>query len=600
MIDFKIDEQVKTYLEELDNGFRHSGYEKATEHAKEMRVHILGETPKEKLETYRPNEPKEVQEYRVKIYEPETKGFSKKVLNTISKVTKNSNYSIDHIQEPDSSIPEGETLQKYTEKEYPIYKNLLDYIFKKLFKNDMYDPNAIAVIEPLYQTNEPTELYKPVCKVYRSDQLYDYTYGEHYTILLDERSKYKQGSAEKEGNIYKVITKDSIYRMIQTGEEAGKAIYTIEVDYEIPFNETPVFFLGGEDCSEYNYYLLESFMSGMLPYWNKCINISSDLDAQFVQHMYLERVELETECDQQGCTYSSEKGYYGLIKDDGSCTRCRRCDGTGWKNGRSPYGSTKIREKSTLDGNNNQIFPGVEYINKDTSIVKTCMEYIQYKKDEGFSSLNMDFLSTVGLSQSGIAKSTDRNEFNDFLSTISDNLFDNIIYHSYYYINQWRYYILFNGDKEKLNDNMPSINKPTTFDTANVMQIGQEISELTTAGVSKEIIGYMSKNLADKKFANDFEIKNIVQSVLDLDPLPNMSEDNKMVILGNRGTTEINYIISCNIKPFILRAWEEKGNDFFEMKLLDKIDLLKGYAKEMQKETSSIEISDSNGNTSQV
>lgn len=568
-------------LEKKKDPLRHQCYEKSVSHSKEMRVHVLGEKPHERLERYRPNEPKEVYEYRLSIYEPYTKADSKKALNTISKIRNNSNYIIKHTTEPNAKIPEGQTLKDYTEKNYLNGKNLIDYIFGNVLKKDMYDPNGIIVIMPKEPTRDSTKLYEPIGYFYRSDQVLYYT-DEYFMILTDEKSEVNNGmSLSKNGNVYKFLTKEGIYKISHVETKGTDRIYDVERLYSIKFNEMPCFFLGGEDCSDNQYVIFESFMSGVLPYWNRAVDLSNDLDGQYVLHMYLERVEMEYECKAEGCHYDSEKGYHGIVID-GECRRCKSCGGSGLITGRSPFGVTKVRDKDLGEPGADLQFPGVEYIDKNTDIVSKVDERIESLTYQGFAAICMDFLSSIGITESGESKKQDRGEFRDFLIQISDNLFDNIIYNYYKYINLWRYGLLLSD--EELNENMPVIIKPTSFDTQTIMQAKEDMGTMKESGVSNTTLSYMELRLIDKQFSNDQEARNILQAITDCDPLVGKSSEDKMLELSNGGISEIDYILSSNIKPFILRAWEEKGDEFFNLKLSEKISILNKYAEEKKKE----------------
>jgi len=583
-------------LEKKKNPLRHEGYEKAEKHAKEMRVHILGEKPTERLERYRPNEPKEVYEYRLSIYEAYTKSDSAKALNTIGKIKNNSNYSIRHTEEPSSKIPDGESLKEYTEDNYPIGRNLINYIFGNTLKKDMYDPNGIILIAPKKPTTDTTKIYEPIGYFYRSDQNLYYT-DEYFMILTDDKSKVKTGSGvTHDGNVYKFITKEGIYKISNIEIIGIDKIYSVERLYQIEFGEIPVFFLKGEDCSDDQYQIYESFMSGIIPYWNRVIDLNNDLDAQYVLHMYLERAEMEYECKADGCHHDPEKGYHG-ITIDGECKRCKNCGGSGYITGKSPFGVTRVREKEVGAPDATPIqFPGIEYVDKNVEIVDKVDKRVRDLTSYGFAAICMDFLASIGITESGEAKKQDRGEFRDYLIQISNNLFDNIIFNFYNYINLWRYYKLLSADELKAN--MPVINKPNNFDTQTIMQSREEIGTMKEAGISSTTLNYMELKFINKQFANDTEVKNILQTIEACDPLSGKPSDEKMVELNNGGISEIDYILSSNIKPFILRAWEEYEDGFFDLKVSEKIEILKKYAEEKKKEigeSEPITITDGNG-----
>lgn len=598
-LDIKDEVIVKDYLSAISdnkNPLRHENYYDSVSHYKEMAVHLEGADPGELISAYRPNEPKEIHEYRLSIYEPITTAKAERVTNKISKIQNSSNFSINYPKEQDSSIPEGEGLKEYVEEGFPVYGSLQKWVFGILLEQMLADPNGLVAIVPKRGNQDPADFFKPVGKNYRSDQVVDYDLDNYYTILLDEKSIIKKGNQNvREGLIFWVFTNNEVVQYTQIKQDGNKKIFEEEVIWEHNFGEAPVFFLGGKFKQNSFPPLRKSFISGILPYWNKAIRMDSDLDAQYVQHAYLERVEVEVECDALGCSYNEDKGYYG-VTTNGECERCHRCNGNGYITGRSPYGVTRVRKEEI--GERAMEFPGVEYVSKPVDIVKLTEEKISQNIKDGMSAILMDILSNVGADQSGVAKVIDRSDMNDFLMLVSDNIFDNIIKNSYKYINLWRYYNLFSGNKERIKANLPTINKPTDFDVMSVNMLVAEMQSFGEAGISNEALSLMEKDIVDKKFINDSEARQLLTAIADLDPIPNRTEDDKMVILANGGTTRENYIISANIKPFILRALSE-NESFLKQSREDKMAKLKEYADDLNQFMKKTQIAFEDGSTTQ-
>lgn len=589
-IDFTDESIVTKYLELLDKKkqpLRHENYDFSVEQAFNMAVHVDGLSPGKLLEEFRPNEPIDIHNYRLDIWEPITKSWAKKIINVAKKIKMSGNWKVDHPK-PENAIPEGETLEDYTETNYPQFRSLSNWVFNVSMKQDFIDPNAVVVFMPIDEPREDTDFFKPFGRIYRSDQVVDYDHDNYYTILLDEKSRIKD---KDDGNIYLVVTSDQIIRITQIGREGNKNIYEQEVLYEHNFGETPAFLLGGDYATDTFPFAYVSFISDVVPFWNKAIRQESDLDAQYVQHMYLERVELEVDCD-NNCYFDEQEGLHVVRVQDGECITCHRCKGTGKIKGRSPYGVTSVK-KDEMGVDRNQIFPGVEYIDKPIDIVTKAEERVDSLITKGLATLNMEFLSKVPLNESGKSKEVDREEVSSWLSDVSDNIFDNILANSYKYVNMWRYFILFNGNKERLKDNLPIIHKPINFSVITDEIIAQQMNSFKNAGVSDETLSIMESDLIDKRFSSDIERKKLLKAVLDLDPMPSKTEEDKMTILANRGTTQENYIISSNIKPFILEALGE-DDGFLEKSRDEQLDKLKEMAGRLMPQPQT-PITDNNG-----
>jgi hypothetical protein len=84
---------------------------------------------------------------------------------------------------------------------------------------------------------------------------------------------------------------------------------------------------------------------------------------------------------------------------------------------------------------------------------------------------------------------------------------------------------------------------------------------------------------ASKKFIANPQVKERLTLVFELDPLPNISEDDKMTRLSNKGITLLTYVISSNIQEFVQRALEEDA-DFPDKPLAEQKKAMEKYAQE--------------------
>ena len=115
--DFKDDNVLIPYVSDLvKEKIQHSNYEDNVDQAKQMGVHLKGDHPTKLLESYRPNEPSEIQQYRLSIYEPITKSQGKRICNVLAKIQQSSNYSI--VFPEQKRVRDGEDLKSYTMDNY--------------------------------------------------------------------------------------------------------------------------------------------------------------------------------------------------------------------------------------------------------------------------------------------------------------------------------------------------------------------------------------------------------------------------------------------------------------------------------------------------
>ncbi len=547
-LNFQEEGILSSYISGLvDEKIFHINYAGNVEQATEMGVHLKGDKPIDLLTTYRPNEPEEIRNYRLEIFEPITEGEGKRIVNVLSKIQQSSNFSIKFPEQ--TNVPEDETLEAYTTENYPHFGSLTDWAFNVALKQDLIDANSLVVVMPLVIPEDNVSFLKPFTFIYRSDQVLDYGLN-YYTILLDEKNVVDDVAL----NVWLIVTDTQILKLKQLSPtDLGKV--EVEILFQFDFGEAPAFFMKGDYRAETIPFAYNSFVSGILPFWNKAIRMDSDLDAQYVQHLYTERVEMEVGCD-AGCHRDADEGIHmtvRLVNGEERKSVCNKCGGNGWSNGRSPYGVTSVR-KDALEGvDSGGEFPGVTYIDKPTDIVDLTQNKIDKLISQGFQSISMDIIDKVGDNQSGIAKTIDRSELNSFFNKVSDNLFDNILFNSYKFISLWRFSVV--GDPV-----MPTINKPTVFDTANIPMLVNEIEQLSKAGVDTT---QLELDLIDKKFPNDTDKQKFNKNIINLDPLSGKTEDDKTDIKLNGGVTQEQYILSSNIRGFILDA-VNKDIDFLD------------------------------------
>lgn len=561
-------ELANALLQMISKGKRHVNYDKTIAHSEEMAVHIQGDEPHRLLTDYRPNEDKAVHDYRLKIWQPITKSCSKRVINVINGINNPRYYTI-NFSEPNGVLASYPPLDEY---ELPYFGNVISWVFEIAVKQMLTDPNSVVAFEPIKTDIDETELYSPFGITYRSEQVLDYKMDEYYFLVSDEKSEVKVGNnTEWSGNIYKVFTPSEVVTMTQYGDKS-KGLYEVS-SLAHNIGEIPVITLGGEYIHNTYPFMYESYMSGVLPFWNDAIREYSDKQANFVQHVFLERVELQVQCDAQGCKKDHIEGLYGC-RDGDVFKACVRCSGSGYISGRTPYGVTVVREKDIFNEGGAQQFPGVQYISKPTEIVTLLSNDIEGLVNKGYESVFMDLLTNVGANQSGIAKQYDRTDLERFLMTISNNIFNNIIYYSYKYIAGWRYAYASNEWMEVL----PDINKPTNFDVLSAEILASQLEKARTAKLNPTYIDQLELDLINRQYSSNEKLKKKHQAFVKLDPLSNISEEDKFTRYANGAISEIDYIITSNIKKFVMDAINEVP-DFLDMDYIEQYAKMVEYAQ---------------------
>lgn len=554
--------------------FRHSNYANTVELAKKLTIHADGETPKELIEERRPSEPEEVKKYRCKIYKPITRTPVNKVITSLSKIRRSPDWQINYKQDAvPPQVATGESLQDYCELNYPNYTSLTNWAFSDLLKRYLLDANAVVAVMP--QSNPATiaanEYIKPVARIFPSTHVFRYIPGEYAVLLSSEVVTYSSAQGRNtymDGQVFYEIDKTKITRW----EQASKASNFVEAwTYVHNFGSMPAFKVPGLFLKEANNDIVnESRIATMVPSLDEAVREYSDLQAEIVQHIFSEKfIYTNTECP-------TCRGNGQVMKDGAPCT-CEACHGVGSVRSTQQYGLHLI--SPTKVGEGTIPMPPIGYVQKQTEIAVLQDTRVRNHIYDALSAINMEFLADTPLSQSGTAKEVDRDELNNFVSGVAEDVVQ-ILDKVYFYTNEYRYSLIV-SDKNKRREMLPAIPVPERFDLLSASQIMNELKSAKEAGVNPVVVRSLEVDLTKKKFNADPEKAEFLELTYKLDPCPGNTEDEKMSKLENGGITEIAYIISSNITPFVQQAVYE-DDDFYNKKLPDQMKVMEEYAKKVK------------------
>jgi hypothetical protein len=108
----------------------------------------------------------------------------------------------------------------------------------------------------------------------------------------------------------------------------------------------------------------------------------------------------------------------------------------------------------------------------------------------------------------------------------------------------------------------------------------EELKSAKDSKVNPALLNQMEIEYADKKFNTDPSVRNLVQLILNLDPLANITEDDKMSMLSNKGVTIEAYVTSSNISTFVKKAIEADP-DFASKKPEEQRAVISAFAQEI-------------------
>ena len=558
--------------------------------AEKLRVHADGKMPQKLITERRPNESDKIKEYREKIYVPITKRTISKVFSSLEKIRRSQDWSVQFDAEKVSSlIKDDETLEKYCEFHYPHFDSITNWAFSVLLRKYLIDANGIVAVIPEQMPESTTEYVKPVAMFFDSEQIMYYVEGECVVLKSRDTSTYYTHGGRRVNNggaIYYVLTKNEFakYEQISAKEFDESCIYRHDI------GELPAFKVGGVYHSRKNNdTIYESRIAGMIPSLDEAAREYSDLQAEILQHIHSEKYMFANNdcpvCNGTGQEYIIEqvetKNEQGetVTEDVVKGTKvCHHCHGRGSVSNVSPYGEYVIN--AAKFGEQQLPTPPIGYVTKSTDIAKFEDEHVRQHIYDALAAINMEFLAETPLSQSGVAKAYDKDELNNFVNAVAEDIV-HILDNIYKFINEYRYNTLIaNPDDRKAM--LPKINVPTKYDILNTSVLMAELKNARDAQAHPMILRELEIDYAKKQFNTDPEIAHMIETTFNLDPLFGMSDESKMTMLQNNGITELDYIVSCNITAFVLRAIRE-DKDFYSRDYKKQMEVLKKYAEEVQK-----------------
>lgn len=542
-----------------------------------LQNHTRDEFPESLLDKARPNEEPKYKEYRREVYEPVTKSTVEKVQTTLCKIERAEDWSIQY-ENPDK---DAKSLQTYCEKEFPFFDTVTNWFFTIGIQRVIDDPNAVIVILPLNLDDPDNELRKPSPVIYPSSSVLDYQEGKLCVILDEMKSGVTQGDkVVMEGNVFHFFDTESYQIATQYGKKEDYTFTVVAYPHNIGY--MPAIKTGGKVKEFKNGSLLyESFISSCIPYWNEAIRRYSDHQVNMVIHLHPKQWEMRDTpcktCNGSGKVQVKVNVPMGTKMEQHSCSSCH---GTGMTTAESPFGKIIVNPvKRSASDTTPAVTPPGGYINRDIASIDFLKKEVDDDLKKGLAAINLEFLMKEPEVNSGVAKSYDRQEMNAFFYGIARHVVENIIKPVYFFVNEWRYAYL---TPEKRDAQLPQINVPTKFDLITAEIASSRLDVAIKGGFDKSLINRLQTEYARKEFGEDCIEARVIEVTYELDPLPNLTIDEKMTVLASNGCTQEDFVLSCKLSGFVVRAMEE-NESFLELEYAEQMAVLKKYVEEVSK-----------------
>lgn len=574
------DEFDALLLSVIRDDYRHLGYEKSCEIAKEASVHIYGDKPKELLERARPREDEEVRRYRLDNYEATTKGPAGKAVQIVSKIFNPINYSIVFPK-----TERGEELRDYTMYYFPVFNSLMAFNKEVLLKKMIADPNGLVAVKPQRIPSTDAEKIKPIVVLYSSENVWNYDL-DHYLIFLKEE--------KVKNDVFYIFEyyDNQWYRKLRVNQDDTDSITIEELEeYEHSFKdkdgegEIPVWFLRGNPMPlDGGVIVYESYFADAFPSWNLSVIHESDVLGAYITHMHPQKYEVTEDC---GFKYPYEGGSYpcrgGRIRHPGRDNKtvefdCPHCGGSGREAVKSPYGVYQFN-KGKLDDMPAGLNP-VGYIIVPTEATKMLEDRAKKLVKEGSSAINMDVENEVGENQSGVAKTIDRSGQYDMIYNISSTVFDVHVPNQFYFINKYKYAVESEAAKRNVDENLPQVNKPVNFNVLTIAEMLLNFKVGKESGLDRNFLQAKMTEILSRDLDTNPDMKRYYTSIINLDPLFGLDYDviDSEVMKGT--VRKLDSAIHFNLKAFVDRAIYENKN-FLTLEKPEQIEILETYGQEL-------------------
>jgi hypothetical protein len=287
-------------------------------------------------------------------------------------------------------------------------------------------------------------------------------------------------------------------------------------------------------------------------------------------HQYPQKVVLVEECD---AIHDAQRCHHGKIPtlDGSDWKNCPTCNGSGVKKGAGPYNVTTVHRDKLEAGV--PISSAVQYVTVPSEPTKMLDERVDKLHKKGLAALNMDIIDEVGENQSGIAKVIDRGELYDFLSKVSDVMFDIHLQNFFYWFNVYMFKVQDSNPGRDMNANLPEINKPVSFDLTTAAEKTLQYSEAKKAAMNPEYLRQKSIEIASKDLGTSPDIQRRVITIMELDPLPEMPQVDVDLNLSNGIVSRKDAVIHSNLSAFVDEALRADSS-FLSKPKQEKFDVI--------------------------
>lgn len=549
---------------------RHAFYTEAVELYEGLECHFEGEAPKKLIKGRRPAESENVWNYRDEIFQSMPKPILSRVFNSLQKIRKSPDWVVKFDRNYPSRIADQESPERYLNYNLPLYGSITNWAFNYLLRPYLMDANGFVAVQPFQMiVPDVTEYTKPVPVIYDADDIMDQVFGQHLVAKSNEKVQIKLKNGTKEGSVYYVYTTTVIQRWVEDGSKAG---FVLDREYVHNLGVVPVHQTFGVVIdSNMNGVLAESRLQPMVPSLNEMAREYSDLQAEIVQHIH------STPWYYAAVDCTACKGSGQIPVENSAPARCDSCGGSGKKKIQFNSYEAIVLPPPQPGDTTGLPTPPAGYIQKDTTIAELQDKRVDAHGYKALAAMNMQFLDASPLNQSGLAKEVDRDELQNTVHSIAEDIVRICDFVCQTTVDMRYGFIV--ADREARKQLYPVIPVPDKFDLLTTNVQVESLQKLSSAGVDKGIIKAAQIDLVNKMFNSSAETKNRIILEMELDPLNGFKADEITTAQTFGAVSDIDAVIHFKIGAFIDRAMQE-DKTFASKTRPEQMQVLVKYAQE--------------------
>ena len=528
--------------------------------AKALSPHFEKKYPAWLLDRQHPGEMAWQKVYRAHTWNSPTTAATGRVINACQKIQQADDFKIIWNSDPvETGIIEENSLEKYCKERFPKYDSLENWAFTVYLKELFQDSNSVFLVLPdlndfiEYQT--PIDFsVKPYPQLFDSD---DIVYRKEKELVVKLEELEIDG---KRWDRFLCVTMEGIVLAIQFQDYAPdvNAFKFFSQDYA--FKDFPVTIAGKKiDEVEEQMPIYDSFLEPCIASWNKACYRSTDLEVNWAQFGNPQYWRLKND----ECKTCKGTGYVFARKTNEQI-QCSQCIGTGQGSDGSPFTQIELRlpKSSATDPNPvTPITPPAGFIERTAAneSIKSLTEDEERQIYKGLQAIGLELLASVPLPQSGVAKQYDRKEINTFFYQVQDLVIYGIR-HTALLISNLIHSNLGEtiglSDEKRLKE-IPKITPAVDFDILSMEVLTANLSQAKKDHYNPIIIAGMERDYTAKLYGEDSQELMFIEVAMKLDPLPDKTTDEKVILRDSNGCTELDFILSNYMNSFINLKIEE-------------------------------------------